>query len=168
MSEKTEVADMDVDDMNVEMHHYVECGLPNVWLSSGYETVQSPYGEGVSIRDIKGLHRCLGCALCDKPELLTGAEFRYLRRELDFSQKLMGELVGLGVRQIRNIERGAEVKEPYNRLIRHMYMAGIDPRNSYIELFKRLRSLDIEWHEKLTLSKANDDQGWSSNLGKVA
>lgn len=151
-----------------KMYHYVECGLPNIWLASGYEKIQSTYGGGVSIRDVKGLHRCLARALCDKPGPLTGTEFRYLRRELDISQKLMGDLVGLGARQIRNIEYREEVKEPYNRLIRHMYMARIDPKNSYIELFKRLRSLGIEWHEKLTLSKTNDDRGWSSNIGEAA
>ena len=151
-----------------QSYHYVECGLPNVWLANGYEKVPSPYGEGVSIRDIKGLHRCLARALCDKPEGLTGAEFRFLRRELDFSQTMMGELVGVGARQIRNIELGEKlVGEPYNRLIRHMYMARIDPKNSYIELFERLRSLDVEWLERLTLSRA-DDRDWSSNISKVA
>ncbi len=151
-----------------QLYHYVECGLPNVWLANGYEKVPSPYGEGVSIRDIRGLHCCLARAFCDKPEGLTGAEFRFLRRELDLSQNLMGELVGRDARQIRNIERGEKlVGEPYNRLIRHMYMARIDPKNSYIELFKRLRSLDVEWHEQLTLSKANDED-WSSNIGKAA
>lgn len=150
-------------------YHYVECGLPNVWLLSGYEIVESPYGDGVSIRDLDGLHGCLARSLCDKPKPLTGAEFRFLRRELDFSQTMTGELLGIDARQIRNVERGDRpVKEPYNRLIRHMYMATIDPRNSYLELFNRLRSLDIEWHSELKLSKDADDQNWSSNIGVAA
>ena len=150
-------------------YHYVESGLPNVWLQSGYEVVESPYGEGVSIQDLEGLHRCLARSLCDKPKRLTGAEFRFLRRELDFSQKMMGELLGIDARQIRNVEHGEKlVKEPYNRLIRHMYMATIDPKNSYLELFNRLRSLDIEWHNELKLSKDADDQTWSSNIQDAA
>lgn len=150
-------------------YHYVESGLPNVWLLSGYEIVESPYGEGVSIQDLEGLHRCLARSLCDKPKRLTGAEFRFLRRELDFSQKMMGELLGIDARQIRNVEHSEKpVKEPYNRLIRHMYMATIDPKNSYLELFNRLRSLDIEWHTELKLSKDTDDQNWSSNIQDAA
>ena len=150
-------------------YHYVECGLPNVWLLSGYEIVESPYGEGVSIQDLDGLHRCIARSLCDKPKRLTGAEFRFLRCELDFSQTMMGELLGIDARQIRNVERGEKpVKEPYNRLIRHMYMATIDPKNSYLELFNRLRSLDIEWHNELKLSKDTDDQNWSSNIQDAA
>ena len=40
-------------------YHYVECGLPNVWLRNGFEKKQTPYGEGVSIfrhRGIAPLH----------------------------------------------------------------------------------------------------------------
>jgi len=150
-------------------YHYVECGLSNVWLVSGYEIVESPYGEGVSIRDLDGLHRCLARCLCDKPKPLSGAEFRFLRRELDFSQKMIGELFGIDARQVRNVERAEKpVKEPYNRLIRHIYMATIDPKNSYLELFNRLRTLDIESHSELKLSKDAHDQSWSSNIQDAA
>ena len=157
------------EEANVGGYHYVECGLPNVYLKNGFELVESPYGAGVSIRDIDGLHLCLARSLCYKPESLTGAEFRFLRRELDFSQNMMGELLGIGARQIRNIERGADpVGEPYNKLIRHMYRAArIDPNESYIALFEKLRSIDVEWHEELTLSRA-DDEDWSSNIREAA
>ncbi|MYA17968.1 MAG: hypothetical protein F4089_16055 [Gammaproteobacteria bacterium] len=99
-------------------------------------------------------------SLCDKPEALTGAEFRFLRRELDFSQKMMGELLGRGARQIRNMETGEDrIKEPYNHLVRLIYMESIDPKSSYIDLFNRLRSLDIEWHNELRMTKHRD---WST------
>ena len=143
-----------------EAYHYVQCGLPNVWLLNGYNIVHGRNGEGVSIRDIDGLHRCLARSLCDKPEALTGAEFRFLRRELDFSQKMMGELLGRGARQIRNMETGEDrIKEPYNHLVRLIYMESIDPKSSYIDLFNRLRSLDIEWHNELRMTKHRD---WST------
>ena len=138
-------------------YHYVECGLPNVWLRNGFEKKQTPYGEGVSISDIEGLHRCISRTLCDKPGQLTGPEFRFLRRELDFSQKIIGEIFGRSDRSIRDLEHKDGVKEPYNGFIRHLYLESIDSESSYIDLFKRLRSLDIEWHEKLTL--ASDSTG---------
>ena len=133
-------------------YHYVESGLPNVWLRNGFEKRQTPYGEGVSILDIKGLHRCISRALCDKPGQLTGPEFRFLRRELDFSQKMIGEIFGRSDRSIRDLEHKEAVKEPYNGFIRHLYLESVDPESSYIGLFNRLRSLDIEWHEQLTLT----------------
>ena len=132
-------------------YHYVECGLPNVWLRNGFEKKQTPYGEGVSIYDIEGLHRCIARTLCDKPGQLSGREFRYMRRELDFSQKMIGEIFGRSDRSIRDLEHKEAVKEPYNGFMRHLYLESIDPESSYIGLFKRLRDLDIEWHEQLTL-----------------
>ena len=141
-------------------YHYVECGLANVWLQNGFEKRQTPYGEGVAISGIDGLHRCISRTLCDKPGQLTGREFRYLRRELDFSQKMIGEIFGRSDRSIRDLEHKEAVKEPYNGFIRHLYLESVDSESSYIDLFKRLRSLDIEWHEQLTLT--SDDTGaWS-------
>ena len=141
-------------------YHYVECGLPNVWLRNGFERKRTPYGVGVSISDIEGLHSCISRTLRDKPGQLTGPEFRFLRRELDFPQKMIGEIFGRSDRSIRDLEYKDSVKEPYNGFIRHLYLESIDPESSYIDLFKRLRSLDIEWHEQLTL--ASDSTGaWS-------
>ena len=141
-------------------YHYVECGLPNVWLRNGFEKKRTPYGEGVLISDIEGLHRCISRTLCDKPGQLTGSEFRFLRRELDYPQKMIGDIFGRSDRSIRDLEHKDGVKESYNGFIRHLYLESIDPESSYIDLFKRLRSLDIEWHEQLTL--ASDSTGaWS-------
>ncbi len=154
--------------MSNERYHYVECGLPNVWLSNGFELMETPYGQGVSIRDLQGLHRCIARVLCDKPKKLTGAEFRYLRRELDMSQKMTGQLLGITAKQVRNIERGVTpMKEPYNCLIRHMYLAKDDPNNTYAEVFERLRNLDLEWHETLQLTNS-EDEDWFSNIRQVA
>ena len=73
---------------------------------------------------------------------------------------MIGEIFGRSDRSIRDLEHKGGVKEPYNGFIRHLYLESIDPESSYIELFKRLRSLDIEWHEQLTL--ASDSTGaWS-------
>ena len=140
------------DEASSETYHYIECGLPNVQLMNGFEVSDTPYGKGVSIHDVDGLHRCISRTLCDKPKKLTGPEFRFLRRELDLSQKMMGQLLGIGARQVRNIERGdSSMEEPYNCLIRHIYLARHDPDNTYAEVFERLRTLDLEWHETLQL-----------------
>lgn len=136
-------------------YHYVECGLPNVWLKNGFEKRDTPYGAGISIIDTNGLHACIASILCDKPQPLSGAEFRFLRRQLDFSQKVIGELFGCSDRNIRAIEAKQKVQEPYNKFIRHLYLESVNPESSYVELFERLRSLDIEWHEELTLSSDN-------------
>ena len=117
-----------------EAYHYAECGLPNVWLINGFERQSTPYGEGVAILDMEGLHKCISLTLCDKPEPLTGPEFKFLRRELDLSQKMMGEIFGIQSRQIRNIEKEDRIENPYNTLVRHMYLESVDPTSSLIPL----------------------------------
>ena len=73
---------------------------------------------------------------------------------------MIGEIFGRSDRSIRDLEHKEAVKEPYNGFIRHLYLESVDSESSYIDLFKRLRSLDIEWHEQLTLT--SDDTGaWS-------
>lgn len=141
-----------------EAYHYAECGLPNVWLINGFENLPTPYGEGLVIHDMGGLHRCISLVLCDTPEPLTGPEFRFLRRELDLSQQVMGEIFGIQARQMRNIEKKEQIENPYNTFIRDMYLESVDPMSSLIPLIERLGSLDVEWPQDFSL--ISDDTGW--------
>ena len=147
--------------MSKRGYNYQECGLPNVWLLNGYHFEKTPYGKGVNIQDLEGLHRCIAQLLVDKPDPLTGAEFRFLRLELDLSQRWLGELFGKEERQVRNWETAAEVSEPYNRMIRHIYLERIDPSSSFEGLFERLRSLDVAWHERMQFIP-DQDGNWQS------
>ena len=62
------------------MYHYTDGGLRKVWLANGYEIKKTPYGEGVTFRNLDGLTRSICQALTRQASLLTGAEFRYIRR----------------------------------------------------------------------------------------
>jgi putative transcriptional regulator len=68
--------------------------LTNVWLANGFVIRKTNYGEGVSIHDVDGLHRALAQAMANKPRL-TGAEIRFLRKEMGLSQRGLGELLGV-------------------------------------------------------------------------
>jgi len=142
----------------MKTYHYVECGLQNVYLVNGWEYDDSPYGKGVVINNLKGLHQCIGKVLSDKPERLTGEEFRFLRRELDLSQRMLGEIFDSNERTIRDWERGDKVPGVFDHLIRHMYMETLDESNTFYGLVERLKKLDVEWHEQLRLEeKENED-----------
>ncbi len=146
--------------MKSKPYHYVECGLPNIYLSNGFTLTDTPYGKGVSIRNVDGLHRCIAGALCEKPSPLTGAEFRFLRIELDFSQKMLAEIFGCDDRNIRRLEAKEEVQDLHSRLIRLIYLESIDPASTCVGLFKRLREIDVEWHDRMSLT-ADQDNGWA-------
>lgn len=143
------------------LYQYRECGLDNVWLDGGFEVVESPYGSGVRIADMNGLHRCIAHCLVDKRGQLTGAEFRFLRTELDLSQSTMGEMCGRNERTVREWEtRDSVVDEPANTLIRFIYKQRFNPSANYEELtktIKRLQALDRQMHEfKLKITT----EGW--------
>lgn len=137
-----------------KLYHYTDCGLENVWLEGGVDEVDSPYGPGVAIHDLLGLHRCIAQCLVQKQGALTGAEFRFLRTELDLSQHGMGLLCGVNDRTVRKWEtEDAVVVEPANTLIRHVYDERFNPEaaKNYEELFKliqQFQAVDKELHEK--------------------
>ena len=122
-----------------KLHHYRDCGLDNVWIAGGFEDIDSPYGPGVSIRDLDGLHRCIAHCLVKKPGPLTGREFRFLRTELDMSQSMMGLLCGREERTVRHWEtRDEVVEEPANTIIRFVYEQRFKPTANFEGLSKTM------------------------------
>jgi hypothetical protein len=41
------------------LYHYTEGGFPHVLLKSGYIYRTTPYGRGISIQDVIGLHKAI-------------------------------------------------------------------------------------------------------------
>ena len=76
------------------MYHYTESGLQHVWLKSGYVMRKTPYGEGVAIRDVVGLHKAICDAIVRKPSL-TAAELRFLRKEARISRRHLAGFLGV-------------------------------------------------------------------------
>ncbi len=126
------------------MHHYTESGLDNVYLVNGYEVHQTPYGEGVSIHNMDGLHRLIGRWLVELPKPLTGAELRFLRTEMDLSQKHLGELMGSNEQAVKRWEKGRAKAIPglADRLVRVIYATYADGDGSVRQLVERLAELD--------------------------
>ena len=141
-----------------DAYHYVQCGLPNVWILNGFKKEKNQYGEFISIEDIDGLHRAIACALTSKPTPLSGMEFRFIRRELDMSQKRLGEILGRDRQSIANWEKKGEVAEPYDFLIRHVYQQHLDRNARYVELVDRLNELDRLEYDGLRFATCNN--GW--------
>jgi putative transcriptional regulator len=103
------------------MYHYTESGLPNVWLVNGYTVTDTPYGKGVSINDLQGLHRVIGRALVSKPRL-AGAEIRFLRKELGCSQKGLAEIIGASEQTVSLWERDrGQIQPAADRILRLFY-----------------------------------------------
>ncbi len=55
----------------------------------------TPYGKGIAIAEVAGLHRVIAKHLIEYKLALTGVEFRFLRMELELSQGEFAEVLGI-------------------------------------------------------------------------
>jgi DNA-binding transcriptional regulator YiaG len=109
------------------LYHYRESGLDNVWLVNGFEKHKTSEGPAVSFKNIDGLHQTIARALIAKPSRLTAKEFRFLRTELDLSQKALGDVMGASEQAIARWERGVTpVPAAEDRLLRALYREHAD------------------------------------------
>lgn len=145
-----------------ENYHYTGCGLDNVWLRNGYRLVEDVYGQSVSIDDLPGLHRVIGQLVADKPAPLTGAELRFLRIEMDLSQRRLGEWLGRDAQTVALWEKGTSpIPDVMDYLVRHIYKQAVGRRSVYVEEVERLRELDqLDYERSLVLQESGD--GWQA------
>jgi DNA-binding transcriptional regulator YiaG len=129
------------------MYHYKSCGLDNVWLANGYTINKSASGKGYSIHNLEGLLTAIAKSLVHKKTPLTAKEFRFLRIELDLSQKAIAQLMGNSEQTIANWEKG-KIKIPVlaDKAIRDIYLESIG-EGHIAGLLETLSKLDRQFHE---------------------
>lgn len=119
------------------MLRYKECGLRNVWLRNGYTMKQTRYGKAVAIRDIEGLHRAIAKMLTRKPKL-SGAEFRFLRKEIGLSQEALGQIFDCHAQTIARWEKNmARLPRLADRMLRLIYWEHAEGNVKVREVFDR-------------------------------
>ena len=137
--------------MENQPYHYRQCGLDHVYLVNGFERANTKYGESVRVHDIDGLHRAIGMYLIVQKRALTGAEVRFIRHELDLSQRGLGALLDKSGQTVARWEKGeVQTDGTAERLLRLLYKNHAQP-SSKTPIRKMLESLD-----PATLAKGND------------
>ncbi len=143
------------------MYHYKGCGLNNVYLRNGYVEKETPSGKAVSIRDIDGLHKAIARDLVLNEYPLTGREFRFLRIELDLSQKALGALFEKTDQVIANWEKGkTNIPVLADKAIRDLYMENIG-ESPVTRLLERFSQIDRRVCE-LKLQLEETPNGWAT------
>lgn len=141
------------------MYHYKESGLRNIWLVNGFEVMQDPdYGECVSIADTAGLHRAIGMDLIHHRPSLTGAEFRFLRKEMDLSQNALAELFGNNEQAVARWEKTGSVPKWADRLMRVLVKDFYGDSIGVRALIEQVRTLDHREQERRLFEDAAS--GW--------
>jgi DNA-binding transcriptional regulator YiaG len=141
-------------------YHYVQCGLDNVWLGNGFEIVETPYGRSVKIEQVERLDAAIAEWLTRQPAPLTGKELRFLRLQLDLSQKRLGELLGKEAQTVALWEKSETLNKDVDFMVRHIYrQTAINARQVYVEMVDYLNAMDrTEHQEKITFKETED--GW--------
>ena len=139
------------------MYHYTESGLRNVWLENGVTQRKTAHGMATAIQDVEGLHRAIGRALTQKAHL-TGAEFRFLRKELDLSQRRVADLIGSSEQTVALWERHGKIPKTADRMLRAIYLETIEGNVKLKELIERTADLDRKEDERMTFH--DTERGW--------
>ena len=129
--------------MQRQPYHYRQCGLDYVYLVNGFDRATTQYGEAVRIHDIDALHQAIGMYLIEQKKPLTGAEVRFIRHELDLSQRGLGDLLDKSGQTVARWEKGeVQVDGTAERLLRLLYRNHAKP-TSHTAVRKMLEALAL-------------------------
>jgi transcriptional regulator with XRE-family HTH domain len=107
-------------------YHFKASGLPNVYLLSGVKIERdADYGELVTIDYLPDLMMAIAFSLVAKPELLTGAEMRFLRKRMGATQADLAKELWVSAQTIANYEKGKTDAGPADRALRFVFLASV-------------------------------------------
>jgi DNA-binding transcriptional regulator YiaG len=90
----------------VEPYHFKGAGLPNIYLRNGVHVEESQdYGRLVTIENLNGLFAAIGVKILEKRKRFTGAEFRFLRKQMKLTQSELGRRLNISDQTIANWEK---------------------------------------------------------------
>lgn len=141
-------------------YHYTDSGLDNVWLENGYSFHDTPYGRGTSIQNTEGLHRAIGEWLISLPKPLNGAELRFIRLEMELTQRDLAGILGADEQAVRRWEkaRNKPINGPVDRLLRALYYEYLHGDGAVRRIVDRLAALNVI--DKPSVRFCETDQGW--------
>lgn len=119
-------------------YHMKGIGLPNVYLLNGVEIENDPdYGELVTIADLQNLHHAIGFSILTKLEPMTGAELRFLRKQMRLTQEAVAHSLHVNVQTVANYEKGKTANlgpaDPMMRVIYAMHVLPEDERRELVD-----------------------------------
>lgn len=135
---------------------YDTSGLDNVYLQNGYEIVSYGDQKGVNIKDLNGLHKAISSSLINSLQPLTGREFRFLRIELDLSQKALATLFKCEDQTIANYEKSKTAIPMTADMTLRVYYSETMKCKKMAGLIDKLSQIDKKMHEtKLEAKNSN-------------
>lgn len=147
---------------DTEPLHYNWCGLDDVYLRSGYERIQTDDGDDIVIQDMDGLHRAIATNLTLHKKALNGKEVRFLRHEMDISQKELGKVLRVTDQTVARWEKGEIlIPGPEELLLRITYLASIYGKVDVRAVADRLADVDDSPGDGRQVLQRTE-QGWQA------
>jgi DNA-binding transcriptional regulator YiaG len=119
-----------------EPYRYAACGLDNVYLLNGVALEETDYGPMVTIEKLNALHRAIGLHIIEKAEPMSGPEFRFLRKEMELTQRELAAMMKISGQTIANYEKGNTSLGPADPLMRITYLLHIIPGETRAKLLR--------------------------------
>lgn len=146
-------------------YHYAECGLDNIYLLNGVEVVSTPRGEAINIRNRKGLHRAIGLMLVREKKNLNGKEFRFLRHEMNLTQRDLAGILRVNEQSVARWEKArTKIDGPAQGLLRIMYEEYVGGNPKVIKPLQQLAELDEAFCDGCNESFSFVDEGWQLSM----
>lgn len=142
------------------MYHYTESGLNNIWLVNGYRKEKTPYGIGVVIEEQESLNRAIAFRIVNDRPHMSGAEFRFVRKELDMSQANLAGIMGKDSQSVARWEKKGRVPKMADRMLRFIFQGYTDGHAPIKNLVERLNELDQQNHARMQFEKSG--KNWKS------
>ncbi len=135
--------------MHNDLYRYMGCGLDNVYLRNGYSVRTAESGEEfVNIENIDGLHRAIAKGIIDSAPSLDAKTFKFLRKELDMSQRQIAAIVGVEEQTVSLWERAKNpIPQHAEILLRALVKETISGNAELKKLITKFNSLDREVRE---------------------
>ncbi|CAQ83636.1 MULTISPECIES: helix-turn-helix domain-containing protein [Photorhabdus] len=140
------------------MYHYVESGLSNIWLANGFQQEITDGEVYISIDNLDELHRLISKALVSLKRPLSAEEMRFLRIEMNMSQKLLSNLLGVDIQTIARWEKGqSSIPRVADVALRSLYTESINEQSYIGEILRTLSETSIQQQvEKLVFAEKGD------------
>lgn len=147
------------------LYHYEISGLKNYWLSSElYEIGDYQGEETITILEIHNIDAAIGMHLCQLDRKIGPREVRFLRLQMAYNQKALGEK--LGYKDGQMVGRAEQLSDNYKALsdqadllLRLRYLAWLASDHSHADYEYKHKARYMMNHEKRLT--AADDAQWA-------
>ncbi len=108
-------------------HHYTECGLQNVYIGGISKMTDDDGDDVILILAINQLHRVIAAGIVSHVKGMDGAELRFLRTEMGYTQAELAVLVHRDKQSIGRWERSEkEIDGSSEAVIRKLAIEKLD------------------------------------------